>query len=386
MDFQTSCLSFLVALCAVIQLGQSELFTAMVDLERILHAEYDVAKHMRDYIASEEKRIAQLKKIADDYEEHSKSALEDVSLHLSNPVNAFLLVKRFTSDWAQVESMILENAGQTFLSNISDTLVNFPDNEDMAGAAIALLRLQDTYALPTEKLAKGKIKGVQYSPELTAEDCFQLGKVAYSQNDYYHTVLWMTEAKNLLELEADKTVDKALILDYLSFSLSMQGNAKAALNLTLELLDIDPTHKRAQGNKAYFEQVLADAAAEEAATGEKKDSGDEIVNVRQFDGYRDSEEFHIYEALCRGEDPMPYKYAHKLTCQYRHYHPYFILRPLKEEVAYLDPFIATYHDLLTDAEIAKVRELAGPRLSRSVVFDNVEKPAMTVEQYRTSKT
>ena len=30
---------------------------------------------------------------------------------------------------------------------------------------------------------------------------------------------------------------------------------------------------------------------------------------------------------------------------------------------YLDPFIAVYHDLITDAEIAKVKELATPRVS-----------------------
>ena len=62
MDLQSSCLSFLVLLIAVIQLGQSELFTALVDLERVLHAEYDVAKNLRSYIAAEEERIAHLKK------------------------------------------------------------------------------------------------------------------------------------------------------------------------------------------------------------------------------------------------------------------------------------------------------------------------------------
>ena len=182
----------------------------------------------------------------------------------------------------------------------------------------------------------------------------------------------MQEAKDIWEHEAEKTVEKATILDYLAFSLSMQGNTKAALNLTLEWLSIDPSHQRAQNNKVYYEQILA----EEEAAKLKGDDGDlnqppanpNVVNNRQLDGYRGSEEFQTYEALCRGEDIIPNPDAHKLTCQYRHFTPYFTIRPLKEEVAYLDPFIAIYHDLLTNTEIAKIKELAHPRLQRSGVF------------------
>jgi len=382
MDLQTLSLGFLVTMLSVVHLSNSELFTALVDLERVLYAENDVAKSLRDYITAEKERIAILEQVANDYEHHSRSALQDVSQHLSNPVNAFLLVKRFTSDWTQVESLIRSNSGEKFLTNISDTLTKFPDQEDLSGAAVALLRLQDTYALTTGKLAKGNIAGVQYSPELSAEDCFELGRVAYTQGDYYHTVLWMTEAKDLLDLETEKTMEKITILDYLSFSLSMQGNTKAALNLTLELLSLDPTHKRALGNKLFFEQALADELAGEQDLSINKD---EIVNPRYFAGYRASEEFLIYEALCRGEDAIPYKYAHKLTCQYRHYHPYFVLRPLKEEIAYLDPFIATYHDLLTDSEINKVKELAGPRLKTATVH-NPETGELETAFYRVSKS
>lgn len=44
-------------------------------------------------------------RLADDYEAHSQKALSNPEIYLSNPVNAFLLVKRFTTDW---ESMLHE--------------------------------------------------------------------------------------------------------------------------------------------------------------------------------------------------------------------------------------------------------------------------------------
>jgi len=54
---------------------------------------------------------------------------------------------------------------------------------------------------------------------MTADDCFRLGAVAYANQDYYHTVMWITEAMNVWKTEQQKTIDKPTLLDYLSYSL-----------------------------------------------------------------------------------------------------------------------------------------------------------------------
>ncbi len=46
---------------------------------------------------------------------------------------------------------------------MQEELVYLPKDEDLEGAASALLRLQDTYALPTEQIASGKLQGVKES-------------------------------------------------------------------------------------------------------------------------------------------------------------------------------------------------------------------------------
>lgn len=51
-----------------------------------------------------------------------------------------------------------------FLENVTnyrDTL-KFPTDEDLNGAAVALMRLQDTYNLETSNVARGIINGVHY--------------------------------------------------------------------------------------------------------------------------------------------------------------------------------------------------------------------------------
>lgn len=60
-----------------------------------------------------------------------------------------------------------------FLSDLIENItksrddLKFPEDEDLTGAAEALLRLQDTYKLDTSSLARGQISGTKQSHELT---------------------------------------------------------------------------------------------------------------------------------------------------------------------------------------------------------------------------
>lgn len=72
---------------------------------------------------------------------------------------------------------------------------------------------------------------------LTVDDCFEVGRVAYLEGDYYHTELWMLQA--LAQLEQGETpayVDAVMILDHLSYSVYQQGELERALVFTEKLL------------------------------------------------------------------------------------------------------------------------------------------------------
>ncbi len=52
-----------------------------------------------------------------------------------------------------------------------------------------------------------------------AFECFEFGRVAYEESDYYHTIRWMNEALIQHEIEGkNSTANKVDILDYLSFA------------------------------------------------------------------------------------------------------------------------------------------------------------------------
>jgi prolyl 4-hydroxylase len=93
-----------------------------------------------------------------------------------------------------------------------------PTDNDYTGAIKAIHRLDDTYLLNATSIRLGSLNARYPSRPLTAFECFELGRIAYNDKDYYHSIIWMSEALEQSEAEEIKSVDKFQVLDYLSFS------------------------------------------------------------------------------------------------------------------------------------------------------------------------
>ncbi|XP_045468904.1 prolyl 4-hydroxylase subunit alpha-2-like [Harmonia axyridis] len=358
-----------------------EVFTALTDLEELLSTENYLITTLENYVRAEEARLDLLKKYAELYRKHHDRASENVESYVSNPINAYVLVKKLTTDWQQVESLITTDVTTDYMANITFIKENmkFPTYEDLNGAAVALTRLQDTYNLETSSLARGELNGVKYSAELSAADCFELGRQSYNNGDYYHTLLWMREADLRLNRESNDTVDRSDILEYLAFSTYKQGNIPLALDLTNKLLEIIPGHPRALGNRVYYEDELQkfNQLKRKGEEGEQQDQSDEDYH----DVHRET-----YEALCRGEISPPIEITSQLKCVYvNHGNPFLFLAPFKVEEAYFNPNIYIFHDVMSDDEIETVKRLATPRFRRATV-QNSQTGELEIAQYRISKS
>uniref|UniRef100_A0A1B0D7K9 Prolyl 4-hydroxylase alpha-subunit N-terminal domain-containing protein n=1 Tax=Phlebotomus papatasi TaxID=29031 RepID=A0A1B0D7K9_PHLPP len=151
--------TIIVFLVLLINVARPEVFTALVEMEELLETEAVLITNLEEYIRAQEEKLQFLK-------------------------NRFVVL----------------------------TL-------DLNGAAVALMRLQDTYKLDTASVARGELNGIQYATEMSVGDCFELGRQSYINGDFYHTVLWMREAMDrLLRSENGTTTTKADILEYLAFS------------------------------------------------------------------------------------------------------------------------------------------------------------------------
>lgn len=380
MSMMPESFSMILLFACVACLVRGEVFTSMAHLEATLYAERDIAALIQRHVQQEKERLNKLEKLAEDYAEHSKRSLSNPSYYLGNPVNAFLLIKRLTLDWDRnVAPMLGNSTWQDFNTELEYARKGLPTFEDLTGAATALMRLQDTYHLDTSKIAHGDIAGV-VSTSLSADECFELGRLSYNDDDYYHTTLWMEESLSQLEGSEDSTDRRVELFDYLAFSYYKQGHVKHALTLTNELLQLDPNHQRATNNKRYFEDMLIQQG--ESPSG----SADRPALQRQVDSYRQSSEFQTYEALCRGEVTQKIKDEHKLKCRYVHNNnPLLLIQPMKEEEMHLDPWIVVYHNALSEKEMKDIKMLATPRLNRATVQNSVTGQLETAT-YRISKS
>lgn len=88
------------------------------------------------------------------------------------------------------------------------------------------------------RLLTGVTSGVVHKSRMTVADCYELGKIAYSEADYYHTELWMAQALTQLDEGEESTIDKVTVMDYLSYAIYQQGELERALELTKRMLKL----------------------------------------------------------------------------------------------------------------------------------------------------
>ncbi|KTF74535.1 hypothetical protein cypCar_00045609 [Cyprinus carpio] len=343
--------------------AHSDVFTSIGHMTDLLFTEKDLVTSLKDYIRAEERKLEQVKQWAKKLDALTATATQDPEGFLGHPVNAFKLMKRLNTEWGEVEDLVLKDMSDGFISNLTIQRQYFPNDEDQTGAAKALLRLQDTYQLDTQTISSGDLPGVTtsspFKSTLKVDDCFELGKIAYSDADYYHTELWMAQALKQLDEGEETSVDVVSVLDYLSYSVYQQGELERALEHTKRLLSVDPEHQRALGNLKYFDYQLAKQKKAEKEQSAKEESKKERVGKGEY-----FPEKRKYQQLCRGQGVrMTPRRQSRLFCRYynNNRHPFYMIGPVKQEDEWDRPRIIRYHDIITEKEIGEgPRSLAKP--------------------------
>ncbi|NXU81854.1 P4HA2 hydroxylase, partial [Oreotrochilus melanogaster] len=370
---------------------EAEFFTSIGQMTDLIYAEKDLVQSLKEYIRAEENKLSQIKSWAEKMDVLTSKSTSDPEGYLAHPVNAYKLVKRLNTDWLELENLVLQDTTNGFIANLTLQRQFFPTEEDESGAAKALMRLQDTYRLDPETLSRGILPGTKYRSSLTVGDCFGMGKTAYNDGDYYHTVLWMEQALKQHDEGEDTRVSKVEILDYLSYAVFQFGDLHRAMELTRRLISLDSTHERAGSNLRYFEKLL-EKEREEEEEEEKMSNKTRTEAGLQSGAYERPPDYlperDIYEALCRGEGvKLTPRRQKRLFCRYHdgNRNPHLLIAPFKEEDEWDSPHIVRYYDVMSDEEIEKIKQLAKPRLARATVRDP-KTGVLTVASYRVSKS
>ncbi|VDP61835.1 unnamed protein product [Schistosoma curassoni] len=284
--------SLAVLLCKLLNIN-AEYYTAVIDITKAWRLSQELVSDLNSYIALEERRLNRIRKVvkvldANGSISDASSTLSqqnnDLEEYLGNPINAYLTMKRLSSSWKSQISQLVDNVPNGFQKgdtdgsdylNISDAQNTItmntirsrvkqhtdmlPGDNDVSGAVDAILRLQSTYKLPARQLAYGQLIDNLSTPQLSAAQCLEVGRHAYSQGDFEQSEEWFRVAYDRLfdELEQKKEVDAqgttiasdeteengeteptvGQILDYLAYSLGRQGRYAEALNVTRLLIE-----------------------------------------------------------------------------------------------------------------------------------------------------
>ncbi|XP_045487389.1 prolyl 4-hydroxylase subunit alpha-1 isoform X2 [Pieris rapae] len=367
----------------------AELFTAISDVEPLLETHKRIIDDLDEYISKEEERLVVLKRHLNIYKREHKIAMEDIPNYLGNPINAFTLIKRLTSDLDHIEHSI--EIGTDYIKNltVNHADVKYPTLEDLAGAAQALTRLQETYHLEVSELAEGRLNGVNYSAPMSAGDCYELGKALYNEKDYTNALAWMTQAMRKYKEENQPYLFKEIdIMEYIGFAHYLLGDVKSALEWTKKMIALDPKHERARGNVPHYNKIISEDE-EKLRRRRRGDVGKELEEETTnkpptLTPY--AKERKVYEKLCRGEVDIPQEITKTLTCRYlTEAHPFLQLAAVKMEYMYRNPDIVVFYDVLSDQEIDHIKRMAKPRFKRATVHDP-KTGELVPAHYRISKS
>lgn len=381
----------------------AEFFSALGDMQSLVHTQSAFIDRLDSFVASEEDNLARMKKFLAMVEARfggpqgppipSLSSIEGDSASLiGNPINAFLLIKYLSKDWRDLTETMFQDGGSEFITQLkNDTNLVIPDFDDYKGAMTAIMRLQETYKIDAKTFADGNLGRLRAASPMTAADCFNFGRAAYVDQEWILTVAWMKEALSREKLKSvpdSKFVGE--ILDHLAYATSKTGDFKGALAWAEELGSTNPRHERVQGYLNYFKSKMQESVSTRGRTG---DLGDEKVAIRpEATSIFDREywlERRTYQALCRGDKAAlkltPRRKA-KLICKYHHGNkPNLLLSPAKIEVVFDRPRLVVIHDILNEAEIEDVLKTANGRLRRATAR-NARTGMFEPADYRISKS
>ncbi|XP_030372844.1 prolyl 4-hydroxylase subunit alpha-2-like [Scaptodrosophila lebanonensis] len=262
---------------------------------------------------------------------------KDREQYVSNPLNGFALIRRLHEDWSFMELFMKTPLGSSEQQTMNEVLEDAPTIDDMHDALTSMQRIQESYDLKASDMANGVLGGVQSQFQLNALDCWMIGSFWYAHNKYYQSSKWLEMAieqfiitRDIEPYERIYDLNEALLYKNYARTLIKRGQSRTALNAI---------------------QKVADSNVDLWLLRRELEESDSVYD---FESRYVKSPATIIEKGCRGQLPL----NPKLKCHYQTSTNFFLkLAPFKVEMLSLDPYVAFYHDVIYDSEIAHFKAL-----------------------------
>lgn len=258
--------------------------------------------------------------------------------YVSNPLNAFLLVKRTTLD-SQLINQQLSATSIEFLSKVSDLTSS---QSELTGTVTGLARLQETYGLKSEDLANGIIDGIEYRDELTTNDLYDLGSELLNADKEVMAVEYLNLALQKLEEHPEKYLE-LLVLNQLTEAYNRTNEYEKAILIKDELLELEPFNEIHLEDREIFQLLL-----------------DEQIDLEDDEYYKilQHKELNLYRRVCSGTERQDVTELSRLHCRFVSNSFFSKLARFKIEEASLDPYIVVFIDVVSVDEIEELKRIS----------------------------
>lgn len=109
MDFA----NFLGLLAIFLGLCRAEIFTSLAEMEYLVETERTMISSLKNYIQLEEERLQTMKSFVSRLDNVMDIINQtDPGKYLANPVNSYLMLKRFNVDWRNLETLLTEDLAE----------------------------------------------------------------------------------------------------------------------------------------------------------------------------------------------------------------------------------------------------------------------------------
>jgi prolyl 4-hydroxylase len=133
---------------------------------------------------------------------------------VTNPLQAFQMIKRLSINFRKIQRLMKRAKWAPIRKLSSDFAHLMPKEDDLNGAALSVIRLQDTYNLTEHELIQGRIGRVHSNVQMNSRDCFYFGKQSFNNGYYGHALQWFEHAFRLSKREKHQTTSTEEILPF----------------------------------------------------------------------------------------------------------------------------------------------------------------------------
>ncbi|XP_016955200.1 prolyl 4-hydroxylase subunit alpha-2 [Drosophila biarmipes] len=331
----------------VIYDDSSELYSSSVTrLLKLLEMEENFMENIKTYTNKMAEKVKNLQAFIDSTDYKVKQSLEDREKYVGNPLNAFSLVRRTHQDLPKWHNYSQQLVGMEELYALEEILAKAPNEKDMENSLREMHRLEKIYDLEATDLARGRVQNKQYDINITIRDCIVLGEHKLQEGDYKRASMWFRMALKHEPEENAEIINN--ILGDPTDSLNMQyadsmiifGMIKSNPSLTIQKareISHEALNQSTPEDVKYLINELLNQTDQEIVSE---------MNVNRTAPTN-------YELGCRGR----FSRRNNLVCSYNFNKTEFLrIAPLKQEVINVDPHIVIYHKVISDEEIARLKQ------------------------------